>query len=412
MRPISVVSLVGLVACREPPPPTHDDAASIASAPQPPAAATEREPSPTAPAVAPPPAATPTGLALLPSASEPFTLQHARTLAGREAWPESAAVYTALLETRTDDPRLLSGRGYALSSWGEPAVVDQALSDFERARELTDDARLSSVIAFNLGNLHERLGHRVRAREHYARARSLQGGGAVSHALNRVDDGARHPYDGPTCTLHDAVPTRIASSWVEALAQLRELQGLPRPRGIDDSRAQQELCGGECPSGGVVSRLGSSSDPDLDHEETLEAHVLVSTGSRIVMVPQVARGMGDAARCPDELIETSVDRWHGWSRARISMLTSTLTDCDPDGDDECMPGCTWLSRTDYVVLVPESGSEAVVLEASLAFRDPDAEVPWEWLERYPVLPPGVLHADEDGLHVHGCGLTRDVSLPS
>lgn len=95
----------------------------------------------------------------------------------------------------------------------------------------------------------------------------------------------------------------------------------------------------------------------------------------------------------------------------LTLLTNYWEECDEGGAD-CSPGCFWSERLDAVVWIAPTTGQYVVLRGHLMIPEPSADDPWERLEREPVLPPGVAYADTTGVHVHGCGLARDVALPS
>lgn len=393
--------------------------ASVRTEPDPPAIAAPTLPVTPSKAEEPPPAPEPGAQSpsplvplaeLLPRAPAPISLQHARTLAKDGTWAEAAAIYNALVVADPKDARALAGRGFALASWGDPRVVGHARADLDAALAMGPERKLAAAIRFNAGNLEEAVGDRARAAAHYRESTALRPSADASHALARVGGDPKRVFgEGARCEFDGPLRATAARSFSDAVTKIRAVQvDAPKRRKLNDADAQALLCDGACPADAFVAMLGFLDGPS-EEEASTEAHLIIPRAKATTwVIPRLAMGNGNAARCPDEIVDITVDDVAGLVRARLTLLVNHLEECD-DEVKGCLPGCFWMSRTDYVVWAAPATGEHVVLRSTLTLEEPTA-APWQRLEEQPVLPPGVVHVDETGVHMHGCGITRDVAL--
>lgn len=339
---------------------------------------------------------------LLPEPTPPLTLQHARELAGKRSWLAAASVYGALFRADPKDVRALAGRGFALASSGDPRAEPFARADFTQALTLSPSPATAAMVHFNFGTLEEKLGHLDAARTHFGEAVALHPSAASTQALARVS-GTPAPARRvePICEMSGVDDAQRATGALDIVTRVRKEQGSNAELPADDNAASTALCEGTCETA-FVSTLG-------DEGSTIEAHVVVHERGGYWLVPKIVAGNGPDARCPDEIVDVSVDHLGPLVRARFSLLVNFWDDCDMD-DPECLNGCFWSDRVDHVVMIDEAKGRYVVITARSPEIDEGAGGAWRSLEGTPVLPPDMVKTDGAKVIVKGCGLDREVTL--
>jgi hypothetical protein len=343
----------------------------------------------------------PTLATLLPPASRPITLQHARELAKAGSWLAAAAVYGAMFEADPKDVRALSGRGFALASSGDPRADALARADYVRALELPATPAAKAMVHFNLASLEERLGNRDAAREQFGKAYALKPTESARHGIERMGGTPPAKPGAPRCEVTTPAQAERATSTLDVLRRIRKAQRDTHELPADDNAASKELCGGACENA-FLSTLG-------DHGGTIEGHVVVHERGGFWVIPQLVSGNGPDARCPDEIVDIAVTHEGPLVRASFSLLVNFWDDCDMQ-DPDCLNGCFWETRVDHVVLVDEAKGRWMMVTGTAPENDVGGDGPWQRLEETKVLPPGMITTEGTSVKIRGCGLDEDVTL--